>query len=108
MAGTSDYTYDDAGRLTGLVHTNGASSPVATYGYGYDLGDRMTSKTENGVTTTYGYDLVGQLTKVNGASLYSYDEAGNRKLGVRSAADMSRQPDHLHRPRFFAAGVGRS
>jgi RHS repeat-associated protein len=77
--GTTDYTNDAGGRLTGIVDANGSGTVLNTYSYAFDLADRMTQKTENGVATTYGYDKLGQVTQ-DGATSYSYDDAGNRTI----------------------------
>jgi len=60
LAGTANYTWDDADRL------KTASDPVTgrTWTYGYDNADRLTTKTSaNPVgTQTYAYDTVDRLT----------------------------------------------
>ena len=53
------------------------SNTVNSFAYAYDNADRLTSKTENGTTTSYGYDYDGEVTTVNGSTLYSYDATGN-------------------------------
>jgi RHS repeat-associated protein len=55
----------------------------------YDALGRLTEKRENGVTTTYSYDVRGHLARVlrNGAvvAAYSYDANGNRSDAGRTA-----------------------
>ncbi len=75
--GTTAYTYDDAGHVTGIVTRDGSGGILADYGYTYDLADWLDSKTEGGVATTYAYDKTGQLTQ-DGATGHGYDQAGNR------------------------------
>ena len=36
LVATTDYTFDNAGRLTALDHTDGASNNLASYSYSYD------------------------------------------------------------------------
>ena len=57
VTGTSGYTFDNANRLTSLLQPN------ATTGYGYDNANRRTSMTVSGVTGswTYGYDNANRL-----------------------------------------------
>jgi YD repeat-containing protein len=82
------YTYDNVGNLTSLVHKNAGGTALATYSYSYDAGNRLISETDNGATTTYGYDGADQLTTVNGSSTYSYDANGNRTMsGYTTSAD---------------------
>jgi RHS repeat-associated protein len=77
----TSYSYDDAGRLTGL--TRGGAS----FAIGYDEANRRMSLTfPNGVATSYSYDSVNSLTELvapRGATLvashgYTYDAVGNR------------------------------
>jgi YD repeat-containing protein len=55
---------------------------LATYAYGYDLGNRLTAETLNsGAPTSYAYDTTNQLTTVvnaSGTTTYGYDLNGNR------------------------------
>jgi RHS repeat-associated protein len=85
--GDSAYTFDAGGRLVGLQHHSGSGATLANYAYQYDLDNCLTQKTENGTTTTYGYDKLGEITSENGKS-YSYDASGNRTMaGYVTAAD---------------------
>lgn len=86
LVGTSAYSYDDGGRVTGITHKDATAAPLAAYAYQYDAADRLTQKTENGAVTAYGYDAVGQLTQ-DGATSYSYDAAGNRTTATVSAGN---------------------
>jgi RHS repeat-associated protein len=77
VVGTTTHDYDAAGRETHLVQKNGSGTILANYTYTYDAGDRMTSKIENGTTTSYSYDAADQLT-ADGAATFGYDATGNR------------------------------
>jgi RHS repeat-associated protein len=75
--GTTTYSYDSLGRLTG--QTDGAADHV---GYGYDLAGRTTSLTyPSGQTVSRGYDAAGNLTSVTdwlgNKTTYGYDADGN-------------------------------
>jgi RHS repeat-associated protein len=76
-AGTSVYGHDDAGHVTGITHHIGSGAVLADYSYTYDDAGRLHTKTENGTTTTFGYDDASQLTQ-DGAAAHSYDATGNR------------------------------
>ena len=112
------YTYDELGRIKERTLTNGSSAYASTYtfvagGYGtnsttpllagisqgtgsnamnfsyaYDSRGYITSETRNGAVTTYTYDTLGQLIRVNDPNdttagesgttwLYNYDRGGN-------------------------------
>jgi RHS repeat-associated protein len=79
LAGTSSYVYDSAMRLTSLQHTYASGSALANYSWGYDPGNRVTSETLNGTTTSYNYDTTNELTQA-GTNNYSYDLNGNRTM----------------------------
>jgi YD repeat-containing protein len=88
-----------AGATTPLVAgiTHGpAAAPVMTFGYAYDDCGNIASETRDGLTTTYEYDKLGQLTRVNaphdeaaGSSgttwVYNYDRGGNILSKVKHA-----------------------
>ena len=75
VSGTTGYTYDNADRLTSLLQPN------ATTGYGYDNANRRTSMTVSGVTGswTYTFDNSNRLSTVLNPSsetaTYAYDNA---------------------------------
>lgn len=75
----TSYSYDAAGRLRGLT------SPAGAFTFTYDsLGRRTASHYPNVVDTTYSFDAVGRLTRMDfGLSPlppveYQYDSVGNR------------------------------
>ena len=72
--GTTTYTYDAKGRLTGL------SGPQGTLGWAYDAADRITRRSTSEGNTDYTYDGDGRLTRLvapdGKATTYSYDTAG--------------------------------
>src|SRR5207245_4423646 len=47
VVGTSVYTFDDAGRLTNLIHKNGSNTSLANYTYTYDAADRVLTEKLN-------------------------------------------------------------
>jgi RHS repeat-associated protein len=87
LAGTqlvaqTDYTYDDASRLTALTHSKGQTT-LAGYSWSYDDKGRLTEydSTIDG-TADYTYDdtdqLVGADYSYQTDETYSYDANGNR------------------------------
>ncbi|WP_129838069.1 LamG-like jellyroll fold domain-containing protein [Streptomyces sp. RFCAC02] len=94
---TRHYTYDDLGRLTGdeLVRGSDDSRITATT-YDYDLDDRLTTRTTDGITDTYGYDDAGRLsswTRGDTTTDYGWDASGNRT----SAGDTTAVYDERNR-----------
>jgi YD repeat-containing protein len=94
LVATSQYTYDAAGRLTGLNHMQG-STTLAGYAWQYDIAGRVTQFASllDG-TVDYTYDDTNQLTGADydysaGGGLptapldenYTYDANGNRTTG---------------------------
>ena len=68
--------------------TQGSGANALNFSYTYDNRGNITSETRNGITTTYEYDALGQLTRVNDPNdptgstfgttwIYSYDRGGN-------------------------------
>src|SRR5439155_15890398 len=53
--GESDYTYDNAARLTNVQIKDGTGTLLGNYTYTYDLASRATSETIDGTTTSFGY-----------------------------------------------------
>ena len=74
--GTTGYTYDALGRLTGTTYPD---TPAETFGY--DAVGNRTSRTSSGATTTYAYNDANELastTTAGSTSTYTYDQNGNR------------------------------
>ena len=62
--------------------TQGEDENAMNFAYTYDNRGNITSETRNGLTTTYVYDALGQLVRVNDPHenatwIYSYDRGGN-------------------------------
>lgn len=72
--GTTTYTYDAQGRLTGLA------GPQGTLGWTYDAADRITRRSTREGNTDYEYDGDGRLTRMvapdGKPTTYTYDPAG--------------------------------
>ncbi len=85
---TTAYTYDGEGRAATITHRDAANAVTGFFNYTHDAVRHVkTVATEDG-TTTYTYDVNGQLTRVElpgGRSIeYRYDEEGNRTAVVDS------------------------
>jgi RHS repeat-associated protein len=76
--GTTTMSYDAAGELTGMSYSDGSTPSVS---YGYDPDGNKVSMTDGTGTTTWTYDVFGNVTsKTTGAGAtvsYGYDSAGN-------------------------------
>jgi len=76
------YAYDDAGQLETMVNYAPGDTEQSFFHYTYDDNGNRTSMTTLDGTTTYEYDAIGQLVRVNypggGSLIYEYDAAGNR------------------------------
>lgn len=83
-AGTKTYSYDDAFRITGLTDT---SPGAASWTYGYDALDRLTSGTSPSTTRGWTYDANGnRLTETgSAASTYTIAPSSNRISGITGA-----------------------
>ncbi|MBQ2941275.1 MAG: RHS repeat-associated core domain-containing protein [Clostridia bacterium] len=84
--GSTDYSYDNAMRLTGLTSSlTGATGNIGEYSYEYDNRGNQTKKTEikNGesLVTEYTYDALSRLSSVTepdgSVTGYSFDANGN-------------------------------
>jgi RHS repeat-associated protein len=107
-AGTSSYSYDDAGRLLGIVNKSSLGATLSYYNYGYDSADRVTSESwQSGATPgahTYTYDRSGQLLG-DGTQAYSYDANGNRTMsGYALGADNQLTTDGVWTYTYDAEG----
>ena len=85
--GTTTYTYDNLGRLSGTTYPD--TTPAETFGY--DAAGNRTSRTSNGATTTYTYNDANELATAatsGSTATYSYDLDGNRtSVAVPPTAD---------------------
>jgi len=77
--GLTQNSYDAVGNVTQIQHQNGSGSSLLTYVYSYDTANRLSSETDNGTTTNYGYDHDSQLTSAGGSN-YGFDPNGNRNM----------------------------
>lgn len=75
--GTSTYTYDLLGRLTGATNTDPTAPAEANATWAYDPAGNRTRQTIAGAApTTYTYDIADQLTS-DGTHTYAWDADGN-------------------------------
>lgn len=87
------FAYDDLGRIDTDTVTSSGGATIASTDYGYDTDDHLTSKETTGTSgagdNTYGYDDAGRLTSwtENGTTTeYGWDDSGNRtKNGDKTA-----------------------
>ena len=81
---TGAYTYDHAGRLTGLTYTQPNSTGLPSYGWSYDAAGQVTQMVMPDGTVNYTNDGTGQLTAATSTGdpnlneSHSYDSNGNR------------------------------
>jgi YD repeat-containing protein len=77
------YTYDPAGRVLAVTQTlTGVTGNAITTSYAYDIHGNLTGVTDpNGNVTSYVYDdfgrMLSQTSPVTGTTTYSYDQAAN-------------------------------
>ena len=96
----SNYTYDSLNRLTGLHHSNAASSDVAFFDFVYDAHSRITRITDIDGATDYAYDDRDELIAANHADVnnpdetYSYDANGNRITSSRHGDGYATGPNN--------------
>jgi RHS repeat-associated protein len=75
------YSYDARSRVEWIRLFNSSNQQLSSHGYTYDPASNVLTRTDNGVTTTFGYDDIGQLTSESRpgySATYSYDKNGNR------------------------------
>lgn len=80
---TATYSYDDAGRLTGIVHRRPDNSIVTSAAYTLDGVGNRTAKSGSS-SESYGYDDIYRLLQnitPKGTDNFTYDAAGNRVTG---------------------------
>ena len=95
------YAFDDADRLMGITAKAGAAT-TASYSYGRDRNGQESSVTTTGLSDThsYGYTVLNELEKVDGAVAYGYDDADNLSAapgGAVAAYDPANQLKTLAR-----------
>ena len=95
------YTFDDAGRLTDLVHSL-AATPFLTLAYTHDDVGNILTMTDSDGLHTYGYDLIYQLTSalhpnpgVNPNESFTYDPVGNRLTSHLSSSHVHDDANRL-------------
>ncbi|WP_328953430.1 LamG-like jellyroll fold domain-containing protein [Kitasatospora purpeofusca] len=92
-------TYDNLGRLTAETGT-GAEAATAAHSYGYDLVGRVTRVAGVGGDNAYGYDDRGLLTSAqgpSGTSSFGYDANGQLTTRLDAAGTTSLRYDAAHR-----------
>jgi RHS repeat-associated protein len=91
LASRSQFTFDAAGRLTGLAYQDPNGNTLVTYQYQYDAAGRLIQEGYHGHTWQYTYDKIDELTGVSedGASTSqtTYDAGGNRSNGTTVGTD---------------------
>lgn len=101
------FGYDEANRLTSLMHGQG-STTIAAYTWGYDDNGRITSVTSPDGSATYTYDNNGQLNVVDNSvqydEYYFYDENGNRTNGYVTGDDNRLTDDGTYTYTYDAEG----
>jgi RHS repeat-associated protein len=91
---TETRTYDDADNLTQIKDAN-SSKTLATYGYGYDAAEQLTSDHTTdpdvtGLDHTYTYDSLGQLASgSDGSTTNSYSATPGGELTTSASSPMS-------------------
>lgn len=80
-----DLSYDDAGRLTGILYQEGFGQPQSLVNYDLDAGGRRTRATVDGRVTTYEYApssglLQAREDQFGNRISYEYDQVGNMTL----------------------------
>lgn len=77
----TEFGYDDRGRITSNVIKNALGVPQRSESVSYNAAGRVTSRTIDGVTTSYTYDVAGNLlaeSRTGYSASYTYDTSGRR------------------------------
>jgi RHS repeat-associated protein len=84
-------SYDNFGRLTGIVHEN-STGVISTHGYDYDALNRLTAESRDGVSRSFTYDKIDEVKSVSGSNTesYTYDKNGNRLNAGYQHTDQNR------------------
>jgi RHS repeat-associated protein len=82
------YGRDGGGRLSSLTNTSASGAMVTSQTYSRDRVGNITTQTDAGQSTTYGYDALYRLTSVDSPGTandetYTYDKVGNRKTRIQ-------------------------
>jgi RHS repeat-associated protein len=78
LVGSTSYSHDNAGRVTGITHKDSSGATVDSFNYTYnDAGLVAGESSTLGPTTTDTYDRAGQLIS-DGTNTWSFDKEGNR------------------------------
>jgi RHS repeat-associated protein len=80
LVATTNYTYDDSGRITNEQHVNSTGGNLDNFTYTYDAAGNLQTEVRNGITTTYTYDADNQVL-TDGVNTLTYDANGNRTNG---------------------------
>ena len=90
---TTAYNYGNGNRVTGITEWSSGAGALASFTYGYDNADRVTSYTGPEGTLNYTYDTTNQLTAVTGARTesYGFDSNGNRNTNGNTPGTGNRQ-----------------
>jgi RHS repeat-associated protein len=75
------YSYDSRSRVEWIKLFNSSNQLLSQHQYTYDPSSNVLTRTDNGVTTTFGYDDIGQLiseSRPGYSASYTYDKNGNR------------------------------
>jgi RHS repeat-associated protein len=77
---TQALSYDNADRLTTIAYSSSQAGALATFTYGFDAGNQITSYNGPDGALTYTYDQSGEVTGVGGgrSESFSFDLNGNR------------------------------
>ena len=74
LVGETQFTYDPAGNVSEIKHTNASGTTLLDYQYQWDSADRLSSETDTysgtPTTTTYGYDASNELTSAESRHLH--------------------------------------
>jgi RHS repeat-associated protein len=77
LIATTNFTYDDSGRITNMQHVNASGGNLDNFAYTYDPAGNLQTEVRNGITTTYTYDADNQVL-TDGVNNLTYDANGNR------------------------------
>jgi YD repeat-containing protein len=104
---TTNFSYDNADRVTTITHSSSSAGALATLLYSYDAASQLTQFSGPEGTLTYAYDPAGELTTVRGARSenYSFDLNGNRTMsGYTTSSDNRLTADGTYTMSYDAEG----